>query len=75
LIQARAKAVAKAIIVKVCRPCGHGGLEVWYEFAPMVNGVPRRRPDHMMASAEGAAKRARAFGYDPTDELVEIEVS
>lgn len=63
-----------AVILRVLSGARREGLRTWFEFAPLVNGRPRRRPDHMMASAESAARRARAHGFEPDDEVIDYRV-
>lgn len=62
-----------AVILRVRRAKGVTPL-VWYEFAPVVNGKPRRRADHMMASAETAALRARQHGFEPAEGVIDYDV-
>jgi len=61
-----------AVILRVQSDAPGTGLRTWYEFAPLIDGRPRRRPDHMMASVEGAARRARAHGFEPADEVIDF---
>ena len=63
-----------AVILRMLSDAPGGGLRTWFEFAPLVNGRPRRRPDHMMASAESAARRARAYGFETDDEVIDYRV-
>lgn len=62
-----------AVILRVRRARGPEP-RVWYEFAPIVHGRPRRRADHMMASPETAALRARKYGFEPTDDVLDYDV-
>lgn len=62
-----------AVILRVRRASGSMPL-VWYEFAPMVGGKPQRRPDHMMASPETAALRARQHGFEPSEGVLDYDI-
>jgi len=63
-----------AVILRVLSGAQSEGLRTWFEFAPLVEGRPRRRPDHMMASAESAARRARAHGFETDDEVIDYRL-
>lgn len=63
-----------AVILRLVSEARGGGLRTWFEFAPLVNGRPRRRPDHMMASAESAARRARAHGFAIDGEVIDYRL-
>ena len=63
-----------AVILRVLSGTQRQGLRTWFEFAPLVNGRPRRRPDHMMASAESAARRARAHGFEIDDAIIDYRL-
>jgi len=65
--------MSAAVILRVRRARGVAP-GVWYEFAPIVDGRPRRRPDHMMASAESAALRARNYGFEPAAGVLDYDV-
>ena len=65
--------VKTAVILRVRWVPAEGRPRTWYEFAPVVNGRPKRRPDHMMASAESAARRAQAYGFETNGEVVDYE--
>ncbi|HEY4584866.1 MAG TPA: hypothetical protein VIG84_00585 [Brevundimonas sp.] len=62
-----------AVILRVRRAKGASPL-VWYEFAPIVDGKPQRRPDHMMASPETAALRARQHGFEPAEGVLDYDI-
>ena len=64
-----------AVILRMQSDAPGSGLRTWYEFAPIVDGVPRRRPDHMMASAESAARRARQYGFEPGGRVLDCDVA
>ena len=63
-----------AVILRVLSGAQRQGLRTWFEFAPLVNGRPRRRPDHMRASAESAARRARAHGFEIDDAIIDYRL-
>ena len=61
-----------AIILRCERKASVGGVRVWYEYAPVVDGRPKRRPTHMMASPESAADLARRYGFSVGHDVVTI---
>jgi hypothetical protein len=61
-----------AVILRFQRWSAYSGdLRTWYEYAPLVDGRPRRRPNHMMTTPESAADRARRDGYDPEMDVID----
>lgn len=63
-----------AVILRIRQVTLKGRPRTWYEFAPLVNDRPIRRQDHMMASAESAARRARQHGFDIDHEMLDFTV-
>lgn len=66
--------MGNAVVLRVSSARRGTAPRVWYEFAPIVDGKPRRRADHMMASAESAALRARNYGFEPADIVLDYDV-
>lgn len=66
--------MATAIILRCRRKQPGFGLRIWYEYAPIVEGCARRRPNHMMASAESAADLARRSGFSVDDDVIDVQV-
>ncbi len=64
----------RAVILRVRRASQAAEPRVWYEFAPIIDGRPRRRADHMMASVETAAMRARKYGFEPAEVVLDYDV-
>jgi hypothetical protein len=61
-----------AVILRLQRRSPYSGdLRTWYEYAPLVRGRPRRKPDHMMSTPETAADRARRDGYMPEMDVID----
>jgi hypothetical protein len=63
-----------AIILRCRRKHSDGEVRVWYEYAPIVEGRAKRRPNHMMASAESAADLARRSGFSVEGGVVDVQV-
>ena len=63
-----------AIILRCRRKHPDGGIRIWYEYAPIVEGRAKRRPNHMMGSAESAADLARRSGYSVDGDVVDVQV-
>ncbi len=66
--------MATAIILRCRRKQPGCGLRIWYEYAPIVDGSARRRPNHMMASADSAADLARRSGFSVDGDVMDVQV-
>ncbi len=66
--------MATATILRCQRRHPKGEVRIWYEYAPIIDGRPRRRPDHMMGSAESAAELARRYGFNVDGEILDVQL-
>lgn len=66
--------MATATILRCQRRDSKGEVRVWYEYAPIIDGRPRRRPNHMMGSAESAADLARRDGFSLDDAILDVQL-
>lgn len=63
-----------AVIFRCSRPMPDGPDRIWFEYAPLVNGKPKRRPTHMMGSVASAVDLARRSGFSAGSVALNLRV-
>jgi hypothetical protein len=63
-----------AVILRCRRLMPDRPDRIWYEYAPLVNGRPKRRPTHMMATVESASALAVRSGFTVHPDVINYRV-